>query len=456
MELKISRIFHAGYIFEYQGKKIAFDPLFENPFSFNCYAFPDLEINFSKLKELELHAIFISHYHDDHFSLESLNLLNKNTPIYYYCTHEGMGELLNTLDFKNCHSIEINEKVKIGEFNLHLHPALNADVDSIFQLQVGGYNILNVVDSWIDDYTFNKLASLGPWDVILWPFQKMQEYEVLAPDIIERADCTIPIENKLQLKNLNPQFIVPSSCQFLFEDWSWYNQMFFPISYQGFKKQVLEIIPKTKVVIMNPGSTFLLNKDSFKHVGKLDWITVKDIKIKDYIYEKNMIVPNTSEISKKFPKLNSEATKIVIDYCEQGLIDRYSSFNCTPENYFFLEKVWELKIYNQDGESISYFYLVANGCLKRSTLAFNADQIGWRTEISIYKLYSAITKAESLISLYLRINSGYFSEIIRDRLLEAEIMEDPLICTLYGADVFSYQKGQLKRIKAFQKETSKT
>lgn len=33
MNLQISRILHAGYLFEYGDQKIAFDPIFENPFS---------------------------------------------------------------------------------------------------------------------------------------------------------------------------------------------------------------------------------------------------------------------------------------------------------------------------------------------------------------------------------------------------------------------------------------
>ena len=36
--LTISRILHAGYVFECDGSRIAFDTIFENPFSRNCHA----------------------------------------------------------------------------------------------------------------------------------------------------------------------------------------------------------------------------------------------------------------------------------------------------------------------------------------------------------------------------------------------------------------------------------
>ena len=82
-DLKISRILHAGYLFECSDVSIAFDPIFENPFSKNCYAYPNVQFNHEKIRNLRLDAVFISHYHDDHCSLESLVLLSKETPIMF-------------------------------------------------------------------------------------------------------------------------------------------------------------------------------------------------------------------------------------------------------------------------------------------------------------------------------------------------------------------------------------
>lgn len=53
MSLKISRILHAGYIFTKDQTNIVFDPIFENPFSFNCYAFPEVEFDLESLKKLK-------------------------------------------------------------------------------------------------------------------------------------------------------------------------------------------------------------------------------------------------------------------------------------------------------------------------------------------------------------------------------------------------------------------
>ena len=60
MKIKISRILHAGYIFESEKTQIAFDPIFENPFSRNCFAFPPVEFDLVQIKQLKLDAVYFS------------------------------------------------------------------------------------------------------------------------------------------------------------------------------------------------------------------------------------------------------------------------------------------------------------------------------------------------------------------------------------------------------------
>ncbi|MBX9768635.1 MAG: MBL fold metallo-hydrolase, partial [Bdellovibrionales bacterium] len=171
--LKISRILHAGYLFACDQVQIAFDPIFENPFSRNCYAFPDVAFDREQIMKLKLEAVFISHFHDDHCSLESLNFLDRNTPIYIYCIFEEMLELIKALGFRHVHALGLNSPVNVGPFEVLPMQALDGDVDSIFHIKAADLNVLNVVDSWIDPHTFRQLIQRGPWDMVLWPFQTM-------------------------------------------------------------------------------------------------------------------------------------------------------------------------------------------------------------------------------------------------------------------------------------------
>ncbi len=97
--IRVSRIFHAGYVLQCGGTRIVFDPLFENPFSFNCHAFPDVAFDLAAVSDLRFDAVFISHYHDDHCSFESLKHLRRETPIYIFCLFPEMSAWIRELGF---------------------------------------------------------------------------------------------------------------------------------------------------------------------------------------------------------------------------------------------------------------------------------------------------------------------------------------------------------------------
>ena len=116
MSLRISRILHAGYVFECEGTQIAFDTIFENPFSRNCHAFPDVRFDLEQIRQLTFDAVFISHFHDDHCSLESLALLDRATPLYIYCLFDELFAMVRELGFSNVTALKINAPVSIGTF----------------------------------------------------------------------------------------------------------------------------------------------------------------------------------------------------------------------------------------------------------------------------------------------------------------------------------------------------
>jgi len=286
--IQISRILHAGYLFEAEGVRIAFDPLFENPFSQNCYAFPQIEFDTQAIRDLKLDAIFISHYHDDHFSMESLNLLDRNIPVYIFSVFEELTSLLSELGFKNINTLQILRPVLVGPFEILPLEALDSDVDSIFHIKAFDLNILHVVDSWIGLQTFYRLLATITWDLVLWPFQTMREFEVIAPSIAEKATRLLPHEWLEQLQQLNPKAIIPSSCQFQFEDWSWYNKAFFPISYEGFAEQIQRILPHVQIQKLNPGRSMAYENSNWKLEGHLPWIKPIGNQDLDYSFDPNV------------------------------------------------------------------------------------------------------------------------------------------------------------------------
>jgi Beta-lactamase superfamily domain len=445
MSLEISRILHAGYLFEFGGQKIAFDPIFENPFSRNCYAFPKVQFDHEKIRALRLDAVFISHFHDDHCSLKSLDLLDKETPIYLFCVFPELAEMIKKLGFAHVRQLTLTTPVIVGPFEVLPLAALDVDVDSIFHVKVGGLNILNVVDSWIGPTVMNVLAQTAPWDMVLWPFQTMRELEVLSPRRAEPATGDLPLEWCEQLKILNPRCLVPSSCQFIHENWSWYNNALFPISYERFQDKIAEILPDTRVLRVNPSASIKFGQDSIENGLPLNWVQPLEAQNVDYQYIPDLKPPSTSEISMRFPSLTKKQTDWVFHFCRDELPTKYNVLEFHEESYFQETKIWQLSLHDHQGGRTDFYYQIKKGVMELTSSA--AGPTGWLTEIAIFKLHSALTSGESLTSLYMRINDIAFTESTENEIRLADIMEDPLIRCLFNEDFGAYQRHQLTQLR---------
>jgi hypothetical protein len=446
MSLKISRILHAGYVFECNETQIAFDPIFENPFSRNCYAFPEIRFDHEQIKKLKLAAVFISHFHDDHCSLESLNLLDRQTPIYMYCVFEELFTWIRELGFIQVYSLELNVPVIVGTFEIIPRRALDADVDSLFQIKAAGLNVLNVVDSWIDYATLDQLSKQAPWDMILWPFQTMRELEVLTPSRAAPATGELPPEWIQQLKVLNPKYVVASSCQFVQESWSWYNQALFPISYRGFQQQVEAALPQAKAVRLNPGVSVILDKESITPSSSLEWVEPVGDQNVDYAYKPDLKPPATADVAKQFAPLTADQTEKVFEYCRSGLIEKYRSLEPSEEPYFGKPRIWRLSVYDHRGVGTNFYYRLNISKIEIS--AQEEEPLSWTTEVPISKLYAALDAGESLTSMYVRINDIVFDKNIERDVGSVDAVEDPLIRCLFNGVFGEYQLAQLKRIQA--------
>lgn len=446
--LKIFRILHAGYVFECGKTRIMFDPIFENPFSRNCYAFPNVKFDYEKIRNLKLDAIFISHFHDDHCSLESLNYLDRNIPIYMFCVFEEIFALIKKLGFKKVFALKLDELVQVGDIKIISRRALDEDVDSIFHIFAAGVQVLNVVDSWIGPSTLELLRQTA-WDLILWPFQTMREIEVLAPSRAEPASSALPPEWIEQLKVLRPKYIVPSSCQFQQETWSWYNHALFPISYKKFELEINSILPKTEVIRLNPGVSVAFKNQRLELSSPLTWIYPVGDQDVDYDYQPQLKPLTTSEIAKNFLALSELQTQRVWSFCQKEILEKYKSLNEVEDKFFQKSRLWQLSIYDHLGLATNFYYHIE----KESLNIASADlmQIAWTTEIPISKLYAGLELGESLTSMYIRINDFIFSPEIEKEIEFVDVIDDPLIrCLFSQLEIGSYQATQLKHLQRLQ------
>jgi hypothetical protein len=444
LPLKVSRILHAGYLFECQGQRIAFDPIFENPFSRNCYAFPNVQFDSEQIQQLKIDAVFISHYHDDHCSFESLKLLDRQTPIYIFCVFEEMHSWIRELGFKNVRALSLDQTISLEFFEVTPRRALDREVDSIFHIRAAGLNILNVVDSWIDDATLELLVQTAPWDLVLWPFQTMRELEVISPLRAQVAAKELPSEWVSQLKALEPRFVVPSSCQFIHESWSWYNHALFPISYQDFQEQIEKAIPTTKVIRMNPSASIFLDSSSATAGKSLSWMWPLGNQDVDYQYKMDLPPPSTAQVACHFPPVTQEQRQKINEYCQAGLIAKYNSMVEAADDYFAKPRTWQLSVYDHEGKATSFHYRIQDG--QMSTTSQTNGKLSWLTELPLFKFCAALENGESLTSMYVRVNDMQFEPAIESEIQYLDALEDPLVRCLFSGAFGEYQKSQLHRI----------
>lgn len=443
--LTISRILHAGYVFECEGRRIAFDTIFENPFSRNCHAFPAVRFDLEAIRRQRFDAVFISHFHDDHCSLESLDLLDRATPLYIYCVFDELFAMVRELGFTDVQPLALDRAVEIGPFTVTPREAMDAEVDSMFQVRAAGMNVLNVVDSWIDDGTLAQLVAQGPWDMVLWPFQTMRELEVLAPSRHAAAPPGLPQEWIEQLQALAPRYVVPSSCQFLQEPWSWYNRAFFPISYARFAQEVGAALPDAAIVRLDPSVSVRLDRAGLHPAPPLSWVIPVGEQDVDYAYEGNAAPPPTAEIARHFGGLTEQEQARVDDFCLHGLAAKYADTEAGSA-YFDQPRVWRLSVFDHAGQASHYHYRLEG---ERAVLVdAGAGPLGWTTEIPATKLYAALELGESLTTLYMRINDAPFDPATDSDLQDAEVVDDPLIRCLFGDTFGAYQAAQLRRLLA--------
>lgn len=441
MSLRLSRIFHAGYVLAYKNTQILFDPLFESPFSRNGFSHPPVKINSSLLEEQSWDAVFISHYHDDHCSLESLKHISKSTPLYVYCVHEELFTLLRDFGFECVYPLELGLPITLGSISIIPTRALDADVDCLLQIFVEEFKILNVVDAWIDENTLQALAQKAPWDLVLWPFQTMQELQVLSPSRAQWSDGELPIEWKEQLLKLGAHCIIPSACQFIHEDWSWYRSYFFPISYHKFSSTLAEWGIPSNVLRLEPGQSVIISPQSIKRSASLPWIEPLHDSLVDYTYSPHQAIPHTREIAWHFPQLSVSEKNIIDLFCKIEIPQRWLKLNAQspkPQN-------WKLSLYGHKDEDAVFYYQIEEDRI-RPVDPIPDSLLEWHTEIPVQRLLGAITHGETLSSLYIRINDQKFSADTEEKLAKMDLTDDPLLRCLYEGVFANYQRAQLLKM----------
>lgn len=346
--------------------------------------------------------------------------------------------------------LELGHTYQFGKFLVTPQKALDENLDCLFSIQHGDVHILNVVDAWIHPDSLPSLVQKAPWDLVLWPFQNMQEIEVLGPEFRKtkaEEQCEIPEELKSDLLALQPKTLIPSSCQFKFEAWSWYNDKYFPISYSSFHSQIEALLPNTKVERLDQGMGLSWAQNKWIKTEDLSWVKriqnqVQD-EINDYKFDQTSLIPGSDEVSRHFPELTDPEKNQVLIYLETEMLEllRQQAEDLHP--YFRQCGQWQLRLYDSEGcateiriELPPFHFVQSNDPLP----------ILWTTSIPFWTAFMTLTQSASLSSSYLRVNED-LSPLQRSKLPDGiSPLDDLLIRTLFAQPSLAFQKNQLQKL----------
>jgi hypothetical protein len=273
----------------------------------------------------------------------------------------------------------------------------------------------------------------------------MRELEVIAPSRAAPAPGTLPPEWLEQLRVLRPRGVVPSSCQFEMEPWSWYNHAFFPITYEQFARDVGAALDGVQIVRLDPSRSVQLDSATLVEAPSLAWVVPIGEHDVDYDYRPDLPPPTTAEIARHFDTLTEAQRERVLHFCRSELLERYEALDTPESPYFRKARRWRLTLYDGD-DSIPFEYIVHRGRIHRDHEP--RGTLAWTTELPMARLLGALESGEQLTSLYIRINDGVFEPEIEEALAAVDAVADPLVRTLFDGVFGAYQNAQLQRLLA--------
>lgn len=449
MSLVCHRLFHAGYQIQSKNACLLIDPILFNHFSVNLESYPPVIYDYEKLKSIKIDALFISHIHDDHLSLNSLNQLNREIPIYLYSpTHSRLFELIKSLGFLSVHALEVFSTYTIKDLSIQVWPALDNEVDCVLSFHSGETHILNVVDSWLPLGILPQLQKIK-WNLVLWPFQYMRELEVLSPDRFTANISSVLEEHLEQISRLAKQVLVMSSCQFRMIDDSWLNHQYFSISYQSFQQQLNAKYKELRVIQLLPGQGLKFDSSlNCQEVSPLNYVSSIDLsQSNDYHLVTPFTAPRLSHLSSNLGQLKIEAYDFLLAFTKYSLVNLLASIAAEPDKLFsWADFKWRLIIYDHRGYPEVFHFIRQNNYFKLVSTPF--EVVDWETEIAATRFYQALTQGFPLTSLYMQIARNPLSVRAENYLQETcQLLEDPLIQILYTYQPLRYFDHQYVQIR---------
>ncbi len=253
--MRITALGHASYLIQSNNINILIDPVFGSTFeNGESIPFPDRKIHVNQIPKID--AVFLSHFHDDHFDIQSLKIVGLETPIY--CPKSAYHILfLKKEGFKNIKAISKFSPIKLESLTITPTPSDSPiHLEYGFILSVKGLYIWNQVDTVITPSILKQVSErvTSKFSLIFCPYQLLLEHAANWPQ-----ECEFPTRRYERLKmitrSFNTKYLIPSSSGLKSLD-ERMNYGLYPINILDFKKDLEKEHCSFKVHCGHPGEKF--------------------------------------------------------------------------------------------------------------------------------------------------------------------------------------------------------
>lgn len=166
----------AGYIIKSKcGKLLAIDPYLSN-----CVETVEGNVGYKRLlpkiiepHELDLNILICTHFHRDHYDIESVPTLMQNKNIKMYCSYDCQQDVLDEkIDLNKVVFVKPNDTAEQCGFKLHFincdhYPGAPKAIGVI--VEVDGKRIVEVGDTCLRLDRVDEILAFGPIDVLIAP-----------------------------------------------------------------------------------------------------------------------------------------------------------------------------------------------------------------------------------------------------------------------------------------------
>gem|GEM_PF-2478638 len=253
--LKVSRVAHAGIVVETPNVRCLMDPILKTKFMGGCLElWPKAKFRYKNLKTQGFDLLIISHEHEDHFDLPSLDLIDRAAKVVYPKGSPWVESCLKRMGFKDFHPLAPYEKLKYRDLSIMATPSEVPFPEMGVIFKYKKTCVWNLVDSVITRANVKQTISrFGKPSLVLSPFQPVIEIEIGQ----DALGAPFPIADYRHILNvikwIQPTYLIPSAFGYKNRINNWLNQRQFPMVERQFSKDVEKMSRSTRVISMRPG-----------------------------------------------------------------------------------------------------------------------------------------------------------------------------------------------------------